>query len=142
MLANLRVPTGNFCWNSVIGENYDPEKWYYIKKPQSGGAQFEIESSYRGLNDNENYDDNQLILNNLPGEGFYILNDFHRDGDRLNLLLARGYATTFYIAQAQNNNQMAHIMGSSSNNYYPPLRMSDTDASAFYQYGGNWIPLW
>ena len=90
----------------------------------------------------ENYDDNQLILNNLPGEGFYILNDFHRDGDRLNLLLARGYATTFYIAQAQNNNQMAHIMGSSSNNYYPPLRMSDTDASAFYQYGGNWIPLW
>ena len=142
VLANLRVPTGNFCWNSVIGENYDPEKWYYIKKPQSGGAQFEIESSYRGLNDNENYDDNQLILNNLPGEGFYILNDFHRDGDRLNLLLARGYATTFYIAQAQNNNQMAHIMGSSSNNYYPPLRMSDTDASAFYQYGGNWIPLW
>lgn len=142
--ANLRSANVNFCWNTIIGEDYDPEKWYYVKF--NAHRQLEIESSYKSLN-NTNYDTNIFQVNYLPRyEGVYILNlpNSKRDGERLSMIKNYGMETRFYTAQATDNQgRVFHILGSSSNEYAPPINMSDTIIPhAFCQSGGNWIPLW
>lgn len=140
---NLRSADVNFCWNSIIGEDYDPEKWYYVKFNQH--RILEIESSYGSLN-GTNHDPGIFQIDSLPRyEGFYILNlpKSRMDGERLYIIKNHSIDTSFYTAQAQDSTGVYHILGSSSNRYSPPLNMSDTDAGkAFYQYRGVWKPLW